>query len=128
MEAQCPYCGTLNEKTTAEQNEVFCAQCKKWFRDPNAPQPATPEHAPQPATPELTAEAQVKQRQDSIRGHALTSVIFAVASLIIGIIMIIASSIQDSPWTLNLGIALTGLFLPFLILGQLFHIRANTEK
>jgi len=142
----CPGCGhSLDGESELEFQEVSCPVCQQQFFpkpikamatkperpfavDPPPPSPPAPELAPEVLSP----EAALKRRVMRLRGHADTLTFLACACGLIGGIAILIGLIGmegNSPnaaffWAAGFMAIASWLFL----IGQIMHIRANTEK
>jgi ribosomal protein S27E len=122
MKIICPECNAENETTAAPGEAIGCAVCGKFFRTPAAGAVAT------------SAEpAKLLLRRSAIRCQAVWSYVVAMlAAVAFGLTFLgsVAETLQSEPALM--GYVWSGIFLAIcgvaIIIHQLIHIRANTEK
>ena len=114
MKVLCPHCNQVNESESLEIVDDFvkCATCEKWFEDP---------------VPAILAADEI---YDQARAFVGVSVFLLVLGLLIGAATFCDNLSADQPS--HAGYTAAGVVISLAIwlylIGQILHIRANTEK
>jgi len=116
MKYQCPSCKYVFDASADDAAEgLCCPACSVGFV---------------PVVPEATPEQRLERRRREIRGIANGIVKLAAILFIIGVLVAFITVFSESPSTagyISAGVLVSISFWVYF-LGQIVHIRANTEK
>lgn len=117
MKIGCPHCQAVNESPKSVNGMMQCQHCGQWFAEPLAAKDL-----------EELAKSRVKIWRTADRFIGLAGFLFGIGFLILfgSIAMVIEGN--GATGGIITGGALISLALWFYLIGQIVHIRGNTEK